>query len=279
MMGLTTEHCFFLCYGTGRNGKGTFLETLRYVLGDYGHTAEFDTFLQKDKSNVRILEAVGRLKGRRFVVASETSDSTRLNEALIKRLTGGDRLTGTQLNSSSFEFDPTHTIWFACNHRPAIKDASPAMWERVKAIPFERSFLGEEQEKYLKETLKEECDGIFSWAAEGAYQYLKHGMPKAPQVCIEATKEYQESNDKLSIFIGECLIRDATATVGVQAVYDRYLEWYPSADELYPIPLKYFSENIEERGIRRKRRKDGVVFLNYRLKDGGGEEESVGSVI
>lgn len=147
MLGLTTEHCFFLCYGNGRNGKGTFLETIRYVLGGYGHTTEFDTFLQKDKSNVRLLEAVGKLKGQRFVVASETNDSTRLNEAFVKKVTGGDRLVGTVLNKSSFEFDPTHTIWFACNHLPAIKDATVAMWERVKAIPFNASFLGEQQDK------------------------------------------------------------------------------------------------------------------------------------
>jgi putative DNA primase/helicase len=77
IMGLTREHCFFLCYGIGRNGKGVFLETIREIVGDYGSVAEFETFLQKDKSNVREMEAVGNLKGKRFVIASETSDNTR----------------------------------------------------------------------------------------------------------------------------------------------------------------------------------------------------------
>jgi putative DNA primase/helicase len=267
LMGLTTEHCFFLCYGIGRNGKGVFLETIREVLGDYGSVAEFETFLQKDKSNVREMEAVGNLKGKRFVIASETSDNTRLNEALIKRLTGGDKLLGSKLHASSFEFRPTHTIWFACNHRPAIKDATVAMWERVKAIPFGRSFLGDEQEKGLKDTLQKEYDGILAWAVEGAYQYLQHGLPKDPQVCVEATGQYRQANDKLSIFINECLMKEKNATVGVKTVHDRYEQWCPSANELYPTPLKFFSENMEERGIRHKRNTNGVVFLNCRLKN------------
>jgi putative DNA primase/helicase len=278
LMGLTTEHCFFLCYGNGRNGKGTFLETIRYVLGDYGHTAEFETFLQKDKSNVRMMEAVGNLKGNRFVIASETSDNTRMNEALIKRLTGGDTLVGTRLNVGSFEFNPTHTIWFACNHLPAIKDASTAMWDRVKAIPFGRRFLSEDQEKNLKDRLKhEECDGIFAWAVDGAYRYLKDGLPEDPEACKDATKEYRDDNDKLSIFIDECLQKEKGGSVGVNAVYTKYLEWCPGANESDPITQKYFSKSMVERGIKKKaqREADGYKFIGCRLKE---DDENVGCV-
>jgi putative DNA primase/helicase len=274
MLGLTTEHCFFLCYGNGRNGKGTFLEAIRYVLGSYGHTTEFDTFLQKDKSNVRLLEAVGKLKGQRFVVASETNDSTRLNEPFVKKVTGGDRLVGTVLNKSSFEFDPAHTIWFACNHLPAIKDATVAMWERVKAIPFNESFLGEQQDKYLKAALRKESNGILNWLVEGAHKYFKSGLPKDPQVCVEAAAEYRDANDKLSVFIRECLEKRNDTDVGVKEVYDRYVEWCRGANEPYPDPLKYFSENMAERGVKKLKRAAGIRFPGYQLKEGGGEDRA-----
>jgi putative DNA primase/helicase len=123
ILGLTREHCFFVCHGLGRNGKGVLLETIEHVLGSYSHKTRFDTFLQRDGgSNTRALEAVGNLKGKRFVVASEVNDGTRFDAARIKELTGGDTLSGTALYSSKFEFTPTHTLWLACNHLPEIKD-------------------------------------------------------------------------------------------------------------------------------------------------------------
>jgi putative DNA primase/helicase len=117
------------------------LEAIQYVLGSYSHKTNFETFLQKDRSSsIRALEAVGDLRGKRIVVASEANDGTRFDAARIKELTGGDTLSGTALYKSKFEFTPTHTLWFACNHLPEIKDATLAMWSRVKTIPFNRVF-------------------------------------------------------------------------------------------------------------------------------------------
>jgi putative DNA primase/helicase len=269
IMGLTTEHCFFLCHGNGRNGKGTLLETIGYVLGDYALTAEFDTFLHKDISNVRVKEAKANLKGKRFVIASETSDSTRMNEALIKTLTGGDKLVGAKLYGDNFEFDPTHTIWLACNHMPAIKDATIAMWERVKAIPFIKNFLDEAQDKQLKDTLQQqECDGIFKWLVDGAYEYLQNGLPGTPDVVKQATQEYRDINDKLSIYIRENPIRDGVSmNLLTERVYDDYGRWCIGANET-PIALFYFKTNLKERGVEVKRASKGNVLIGYRFRDG-----------
>jgi putative DNA primase/helicase len=164
--GLSKTHVFFLCYGTGGNGKSTFLEVILNVLGDYGHKADFQQFLQKDRGNVRLLEAKANLKGKRFAVASETSDSSRLNEGLIKELTGGDKISGSYLHSSSFQFDPTHHICFSCNHKPAIMDASVGMWKRVKVIPLTESFLDSNDDIELRDKLRKEKDGSYRWDAD-----------------------------------------------------------------------------------------------------------------
>jgi len=274
IMGLTKEHCFFLCHGNGRNGKGTLLETIGYVLGDYALTAEFDTFLEKNISNVRVKEAKGNLKGKRFIIASETSDSTRFNEALIKTLTGGDKLVGAKLYGDNFEFEPTHTIWLACNHFPAIKDATIAMWERVKPVPFTKNFLGEEQDKQLKDTLRQECDGIFTWLVNGAYEYLENGLPETPEVVNEAIQKYRDTNDKLSIYIRENLIRDGVSTILVQTIYEDYVQWCLGANET-PVGQYHFRDNMEERGVYSKRTKKGWAFTAYRFRAphvGEGEE-------
>jgi len=266
IMGLTREHCFFLCYGVGRNGKSTFLETLQYILGNYAHKTNFETFLQNERaSSVRAMEAVGDLKGKRFVIASEANDGTRFDAARIKELTGGDTLSGTVLHRPKFTFVPTHTLWFACNTRPQIKDETIAMWSRVKTIPFNVIFIDEDQEAGLSETLRNEADGIFTWLVDGAYLYLKNDeLPESPEVCKQATQEYREMNDELSRFIGECLVKEPSAKTLVTAVYDSYLSWHPEYTEL--IELKKFGNELAKRGISKKRQNTGMVLVGYRLR-------------
>jgi putative DNA primase/helicase len=159
IMGLTEKHLFFVLYGNGRNGKGTLVDTVGYILNDYAYTAlEFDAFLEKDQSNVRVKEAKSHLKGIRFAVAAESSNSTRWNTALIKKLTGENMLEGAKLNRGSFKFKSHAKVWFECNHLPANPDASTAMRERVKIVPLEEQFTGDEQIGTLREDLKKETD-------------------------------------------------------------------------------------------------------------------------
>lgn len=279
IMGLTTEHCFFLCYGNGRNGKGTFLETINHVLGSYGHTCEFDTFLHKDQQNVRVLEAKGKLRGRRFVVASETNDSSRLNGALIKSLTGGDTIVGTELNKGTFTFEPAHTIWLACNHLPAIKDASPAMWDRVRVIPFCKSFFDEEQEKNLKEVLRSEADGILLWLIEGAYKYLqRYGLPKAPSIIDDAKQEYRDTCDPLSIFIREELDIVYGSKAELTEISKRYHEWCVKTgtfEDASTYMASKIIERVKSNSVKKKKQNHGVVLLGCRLKEDTQTQTSV----
>ena len=76
LTGHTSEQVFFASYGTGANGKSTLYETILKILGDYAGTMQFETLLAGDKSNTRVLEAVGKLRGKRMVIASEV-DSNR----------------------------------------------------------------------------------------------------------------------------------------------------------------------------------------------------------
>jgi putative DNA primase/helicase len=271
ILGLTKEHCFFLCHGVGRNGKGTFLETIQYVLGDYGHKTNFETFLQKDKSsNVRAMEAQGDLRGKRFVIASETNDGTKFDAARIKELTGGDTLVGASLYSSKFQFKPTHTLWFACNHLPQIRDDTIAMWERVKTIPFNRMFLDDQQQKDLPEKLRNEAEGILKWLVDGAYEYCTNGLPATPTACRNATQEYREINDKLLIFIRQYLIKERGSSVDAQTVYQEYENW-SNTKEVQGLNLNFinkrnFAIEIAKRGIAKKKTNKGMVFPGYRLR-------------
>lgn len=202
----------------------------------------------------------------RFALASETGNNRRFSEALIKRLTGGDKLTGAKLRGDLFSFSPSHKLWFQCNHLPAIKDATVGMWERVRVIPFNREFTGEQQDKQLKQKLIEEHEGIFAWAVEGARLYLEAGrVPPLPKSMQDAIEAYRNDNDVLRAFIAEKLIRSRDSKVGVQETFNAYLDWCHERGDDQPISIKFFRKNMGERDVASKEVHKQHYFFNVRL--------------
>lgn len=171
LTGHVSEQVFFSAYGTGANGKSTLFEALLDIMGDYASTMPFETILSGEKSNTRVLEAIGKLRGRRMVIASEVDSSRKLSESTIKQLTGGDTLTGTNLYSGTFEFLPTHKINLLANHMPYTKDASHGMGRRIKIVPFQRRFSAEERDITLPNRLQVEKEGILAWLIRGSKRW------------------------------------------------------------------------------------------------------------
>ena len=138
LTGATAEQCFFCCYGDGANGKSTFLNAIRNVVGGYGCNLPFSAFELEARASIP--NDVATLPGRRFVTAIETAESSQLNAARIKALTGSDPITARLLHREFFTFEPVSKFWLAFNHRPVVTDDSHGFWRRVHLIPFLRRF-------------------------------------------------------------------------------------------------------------------------------------------
>ena len=69
LTGRTDEQCLLILYGSGANGKTTFLQAISEVLSEYAMQTPTETLLVKGKG--AIPNDVARLKGARFVTASE----------------------------------------------------------------------------------------------------------------------------------------------------------------------------------------------------------------
>jgi putative DNA primase/helicase len=260
MMGLTTEHVFFLCHGVGRNGKSTLLETIQYVLGNYADTADFEIFLLKERDGAgpRKLEAIGNLKGRRFIIASEVNKNTKFDTVRLKQLTGGDSLKGGGLYKDAYTFQPTHTLWFACNEKPNVDEDNVAFGDRVRLIPFKRYFAENERTANLPEILKSEADGIFSWMVDGAYKYLGDGLGKTPDACLVATQEYLEENNEVARFIRHCSVKEQDAVWKRSDVINIYNDW---KDGFKALSDKELCKKIQKQGITYTARNTGMVFI------------------
>jgi putative DNA primase/helicase len=155
----------FFLYGSGANGKSTFLEIIRALLAGYASQADFTTFLERKGDGPR--NDIARLFGARVVTSSEVGEGKRLNESLVKTLTGDETVTARFLHAEFFEFKPTFKLWLAANHRPVIRGTDNAIWDRVRLIPFTVSIPLEERDPGLRAALLAELPGILAWAVAG----------------------------------------------------------------------------------------------------------------
>ncbi|MDC3410118.1 phage/plasmid primase, P4 family [Alphaproteobacteria bacterium] len=279
LTGSVLEQKLFYAYGTGSNGKSTLFEIIMHILNDYSKATDFETFLSKQKSDVRMLEAVGELKGVRYAQASETDSHVRFSESTIKKLTGGDTLRGTKLTKSAFEFKPEFKLWFSANHLPYAKDGSFGFWRRIKIIPFTQTFSGSKVNSTLYEQLLHEKDGIFKWCVDGAYHWYKElkksGGKSGLGPCKaidEATEEYKSENDVLGNFIKECIETSPGSEVKARELYDRYKLWNEinsNGEFTNPISEVLFSRSMGERDLKKDRVQNNKVYLDIKLKNNG----------
>ena len=162
------------------------------------------------------------LVGRRFVIAAETNDGTRLNESRLKALTGGDLVSARFLHQEFFEFSPVAKLWLSVNHKPVVTDDSHGFWRRIRLIPFLQQFPGD---KMLGRALLAEGSGILSWAVRGCLEWLRLGSLNPPDIVTEATTAYKRESDPLTQFLEDACKVDPKAEAGADELLNAYRQW------------------------------------------------------
>ena len=249
LTGSTREQCLFFLYGLGANGKSTLLETLKALMGDYGHQASSEALIAK-KSRNQIPNDIAAMRGGRLVTAMEVDQGRLLAEATVKQLTGGDEVAARFLYKEWFTFKPEFKIFLAANHKPGIRGTDHAIWRRIHLIPFDVQIPDDEQDKELLKNLKAELPGILNWALEGCLLWQEEGL-RPPKEVQKATCEYREEMDPLSDFFEERCIFGRGAWVMSKDIYEAYKTWAVACEEV-PISQTKFAKRLKERGLLNK---------------------------
>ena len=240
-----TLQAIFILHGIGANGKSTFLEVVRRMLGNYAHQADFNTFIEQKNSTVR--EDLASLSGARVVMASECDSGKNLSEAIVKQITGGEAIRSRFLYGRSFEYVPTFNIFLATNHRPNVQGTDLGIWRRLKLIPFNVTIPEPERDEEFIDKLLEEIDGIFAWAVEGCALWQSEGLQE-PDDVKAATQEYRADNDILTEFIAERLEHDASYKTDLKDMYNEYVSWSDENGIKRPLGKQAFNSKLRERG-------------------------------
>lgn len=262
LTGDTSEQCLHLCHGTGSNGKSTLLDVLAELSGEYGQQADFQTFLdRRHDSGPR--NDVARLAGARLVRSSEVGDHKRLNEGLIKSLTGGDIITARFLYSEDFEFKPQFKLWLAANHKPVIRGTDYAIWRRIRLIPFEVTITAEQADRELPKKLRGEMPGILAWAVEGCLRWQSDGL-RPPDRVLAATADYKTESDVIAAFLEDCCELDPAYTESGGKLYTAYKRWAEGNGEFVLTNTK-FGRDLTDRGFNVKASMNGKMRYGLRL--------------
>lgn len=255
LTGRTAERVLFVLWGVGSNGKSTLLELLADLLGDYAMKTPTETLLAQRSNGIP--NDVARLKGARFVHASEADEGRRLAEALVKAMTGGDTLSARFMRGEFFDFRPEFKLWLSTNHKPVIKGTDQGIWDRIRLIPFEVRFergLPADQggmDLDLPRKLRAELPGILAWAVRGCLDWQRLGLG-LPEAVRDATAAYRAEMDVLTTFLRDVCWVDPQAQATAKALYGAYKNWCEETGE-HAMSQRAFGSHLGERGFQNRR--------------------------
>ena len=135
LTGDNSEECLFFLYGVGKNGKSTFINLLTHLLNGYRQHLKIESLILKRYDSIP--NDLATLPGARLLTVSEIPEGKRLNESLVKDLTGGDEMSARFLHGEFFSFYPKFKLWMFGNHKPIITGQDEGIWRRIRQIPFE----------------------------------------------------------------------------------------------------------------------------------------------
>jgi putative DNA primase/helicase len=230
--GRTDEHCLFFLYGMGVNGKTTFTETIRRLLFDYAQRIDIEALMQNWNLGTAANPHIASMAGARFVLASEIAENRKINESLIKDLTGGDSLSARFLFSNPFTFIPMHKLWIFGNYKPKVSGMDWGFWRRIRVVPFNVT-IPEGIRRPMSEVLdlfQAEMPGILAWAVLGCLIWQANGLD-LPEAVDNATGEYRTEQDVLQQFIDEECIQHPDHQVEKDRLFTAWRNWCEDGGE------------------------------------------------
>jgi putative DNA primase/helicase len=255
--------------GTGANGKSTFLEVITRVLGDtfaVGLPAESITGFG-ERGAGQASPDLARLFGKRMLRVLELPAGKPLQQELIKKLTGGEKIPVRTLFKGFFEFQPLCKAHMSGNDYPTIDGSDGGLKRRLLVVPWTVT-IPEAEQRDIEEVVREllaEAPAILNWLIAGALDYLENGLVVGDPI-RSLTKEYFDDQDPVGVFAGDCVEQAPGETVAARAMYIAYQAW-SEANAKKPVSETRFARTMKKKGFARDETSRVRLYLNIRLHD------------
>ena len=213
LIGTNKNQTFNIYRGSGSNGKSILTDLMTQCLGDYKGTVPITLVTEKRNSIGGTSSEVIQLKGIRYAVMQEPSKDSRINEGVMKELTGGDPVQGRALYCESEVFEPQFKLVVCTNSLFEINSNDDGTWRRIRICDFKSKFIDADEthtddtkhvflkDKSLKERLPTIAPYFMSMLVDLAFQ--TEGTVEDCDIVLEASNKYRQGQDHLSAFVLE----------------------------------------------------------------------------
>lgn len=235
----------FILTGTGSNGKSTFLNMLRHMLGKR-NISSLDLKKLSDRFSTVMLF------GKMANIGDDISDEFVVDSSTFKKIVTGETIDAEQKGQPKFEFEPYVKLFFSANNIPRMGKGrdSAAILRRLVIIPFEAKFSPEDDDfvPFIGEKLKtqEAMEYLIQLGIQGLKRVLETKKFTDSEKVQKELDEYEESNNPVLGFIRECESENFQIENNpTNSVYKRYNE-YCIANNLNPMSNIEFSKQINK---------------------------------
>jgi len=260
LIGTNENQTFNIYNGKGRNGKSVLVTLMTKVLGEYKGTVPITLITQKRNSIGSTSSEVVALKGTRYAVMQEPSKGDRINEGIMKEITGGDPIQGRALFKDSMTFIPQFKLVVCTNNLFEIKSNDDGTWRRIRVVEFLSKFVEDPQsddpeEPYQFKVDKKLDDKFDSWKVAMASMLIEKAKATKGNVddcnmVLAKSNEYRNNQDYLSEFVKEKIVVATEGKIKKQEVYNEFKEWFtlqhgrnvPKGRELFQYLDKRFGK-------------------------------------
>jgi putative DNA primase/helicase len=275
LLGEPVRKAIFMLHGPSHTGKSQVINALTAIFGDFAEGAKEQTFRVNDSANGPT-PGLHKLRGARLVTASESTEGVKLDEALIKQLTGGDSICSRPLYGDEETWQPEFSIWLATNHLPKFNSDDNAIWRRVKPIHFAVEFGKEGRDEVMdigRRLVAEEGPGILNWILAGVAAYRDHGLEE-PEMLRAGVTAYQAESDPVARFIDQAvddtvLMIDPDSRVEARQLYAWFTAWCADEGIRYPLNSNRFGRRMTVLGYERVRDSTGTKRMWQGLRTNG----------
>lgn len=253
------EQVIAFFFGAGANGKTTFLNALESVLGPYCVAAPA-SLLEASPFGAGDPTASLVLQGARLALGSETEAGRPWAESMVKRLTGGDRISARKLYVGHVDFAPTHKLIISGNHKPRIRGTDHGIWRRIRLVPFDVTIPDEERDPDLPKKLHAERSGILRWVVEGCAEWQRRGLGTAKQIDA-ATDAYRAESDLVALFVAERCEMGGSGEIPASMLLAEFSQWVKDAHgERVAMNQTLFGRSLDRLGLDKRKTGGKVVY-------------------
>jgi putative DNA primase/helicase len=254
----------FILTGTGSNGKSTFLNMLKHMLGR-DNVSSLDLKKLGDRFSTVLM--FGKLAN----IGDDISDEFVVDTSIFKKIVTGETIEAEHKGQPVFEFEPFVKLFFSANTIPRMGKGRD--WEAIKRrliiIPFNAKFSREDPDfvPFIGDELKrpEAIETLIRLGVEGLRRVLENREFTRSEKVERELMDYEESNNPLLTFVRECAEEEffiENAPTG--EVYHRYAE-FCLANNLKPMSRIEFTKSLNrqlnlEVSVRRLGKRTVRVF-------------------